>query len=122
MEDMAQNVHEQIVAKAGRFSAFSIACDESTDIYDSAQLLVFLQGVSEDFEVCQEFAGLETLSGTTKGTHISFGSGKSCGEEQLEVGKYEGHHDQWSSGDGRYKHSVSLHWCQRKSVSVGGRF
>ena len=32
IEDMAQDVREQIVAKAGRFSAFSIACDKSTEI------------------------------------------------------------------------------------------
>ncbi|KAM3872079.1 general transcription factor II-I repeat domain-containing protein 2-like [Diretmus argenteus] len=70
IEDMAQDVRDQITDKASGFSAFSIACDESTDISDSAQLLVFLRGVSEDFEITQELAGLETLSGTTKGTDI----------------------------------------------------
>ncbi len=42
VEDMAEDVRGQIVQKAGRFSAFFIACDESTDISDSAQLLGFL--------------------------------------------------------------------------------
>uniref|UniRef100_A0A8P4KFQ5 SPIN-DOC-like zinc-finger domain-containing protein n=1 Tax=Dicentrarchus labrax TaxID=13489 RepID=A0A8P4KFQ5_DICLA len=70
VEDMAEDIRGQIVQRAGRFSAFSIACDESTDISDSAQLLVFLRGVNEDFEVCQELAGLETLKGTTKGTDV----------------------------------------------------
>ncbi|XP_051245978.1 uncharacterized protein LOC127357671 [Dicentrarchus labrax] len=51
-------------------------CPESRSIFcllhrtDSAQLLVFLRGVNEDFEVCQELAGLETLKGTTKGTDV----------------------------------------------------
>ncbi|KAK0155945.1 General transcription factor II-I repeat domain-containing protein 2 [Merluccius polli] len=70
VEDMAEDIRGQIVQRAGRFSAFSIACDESTDISDSAQLLVFLRGVNEDLEVCQELAGLETLKGTTKGTDV----------------------------------------------------
>ena len=70
VEDMAEDVRGQIAQRAGRFSAFSIACDESTDISDSAQLLVFLRGVNEDFEVCQELAGLETLKGTTRGIDI----------------------------------------------------
>ena len=70
VDDMAEDVRGQIARRAGRFSAFSITCDESTDITDSAQLLVFLRGVNEDFEVCQELAGLETLKRTTKGTDI----------------------------------------------------
>ncbi|KAJ3584580.1 hypothetical protein NHX12_015075 [Muraenolepis orangiensis] len=67
---MAEDVRGQIAQRASHFSAFSIACDESTDVSDSAQLLVFLRGVNEDFEVCQELAGLETLKGTTKGVDI----------------------------------------------------
>ncbi|XP_073346963.1 general transcription factor II-I repeat domain-containing protein 2-like [Pagrus major] len=70
VEHMAEDIRDQIVQRAGRFAAFSIACDESTDISDSAQLLIFLRGVNEDFEVCQELAGLETLKGTTKGTDV----------------------------------------------------
>ncbi|XP_063748741.1 general transcription factor II-I repeat domain-containing protein 2B-like [Eleginops maclovinus] len=70
VEDMAEDVRGQIAQRASHFSAFSIACDESTDMSDSAQLLVFLRGVNEDFEVCQELAGLETLKGTTKGVDI----------------------------------------------------
>ncbi|KAJ3584976.1 hypothetical protein NHX12_013699 [Muraenolepis orangiensis] len=67
---MAEDVRGQIAQRASHFSAFSIACDESTDVSDSAQLLVFLRGVNEDFEVCQELAGLETLKGTTNGVDI----------------------------------------------------
>ncbi|XP_056586089.1 general transcription factor II-I repeat domain-containing protein 2B-like [Triplophysa dalaica] len=67
---MAEDIGEQIKVKAAAFSAFSIACDESTDISDSAQLLVFLRGVNEDFEVTQELAGTETVSGTTKGEDL----------------------------------------------------
>ncbi|XP_041858599.1 general transcription factor II-I repeat domain-containing protein 2-like isoform X2 [Melanotaenia boesemani] len=70
VEDMAEDVRGQIVQRASHFSAFSIACDESMDITDSAQLLVFIRGVNENFDVCQELAGLETLKGTTKGVDV----------------------------------------------------
>uniref|UniRef100_A0A671KZD1 SPIN-DOC-like zinc-finger domain-containing protein n=1 Tax=Sinocyclocheilus anshuiensis TaxID=1608454 RepID=A0A671KZD1_9TELE len=70
IEDMAQDIGEQIKAKAGTFSAYSIACDESTDVSDSAQLLVFLRGVNENVKITQELAGIETLSGTTKGEDL----------------------------------------------------
>lgn len=70
IENVAKNVRGQIAQRAGRFSAFSIVCDESTDISNSAQLLVFFRGINEDFEVCQELAGLETRKGTTRGINI----------------------------------------------------
>ena len=38
--DLAGNLSDQIKAKSSSFEAFSIACDESTDIGDVAQLAV----------------------------------------------------------------------------------
>ena len=76
IEDMAQDIREQVRVEATGFSAFSIACDKTTDILDSAKLLLFLCGVSKDFEVSQELAGIETLSVF-----------QSSGKEQFEVGK-----------------------------------
>ncbi|KAK7877299.1 hypothetical protein WMY93_031991 [Mugilogobius chulae] len=66
IEDMSRDIKEQFKAKSSRFAAFSLACDESTDISDSAQLLIFIRGVSDSMEITQELAGLETLRGTTK--------------------------------------------------------
>lgn len=69
------------------------ACDKSTDISDSAQLLVFLRGVGEHFEVSQELASIETLSGTTKGVDIFLAVNKSSGKEQSEVGESDWHYN-----------------------------
>lgn len=66
IEDMSRDIKEQFKSKAAHFVAFSLACDESTDISDSAQLLVFIRGVSNNMEITQELAGLETLRSTTK--------------------------------------------------------
>uniref|UniRef100_A0AAY4ARI4 Transposase n=1 Tax=Denticeps clupeoides TaxID=299321 RepID=A0AAY4ARI4_9TELE len=41
---VTRDIKEQFKAKAAGFVAFSLACDESTDISDSAQLLVFIRG------------------------------------------------------------------------------
>ncbi|XP_048840157.1 general transcription factor II-I repeat domain-containing protein 2-like [Brienomyrus brachyistius] len=66
IEEMSRDIKEQFKAKAAGFVAFSLACDESTDISDSAQLLVFIRRVNENMEITQELAGFETLRSTTK--------------------------------------------------------
>ncbi|XP_048852664.1 general transcription factor II-I repeat domain-containing protein 2-like [Brienomyrus brachyistius] len=66
IEEMSLDIKEQFKAKAAGFVAFSLACDESTDISDSAQLLVFIRRVNENMEITQELAGFETLRSTTK--------------------------------------------------------
>ncbi|XP_067243660.1 general transcription factor II-I repeat domain-containing protein 2B-like [Chanodichthys erythropterus] len=87
---MAQDIGEQIKAKASAFSAYSIACDESTDISDSTQLLVFLRGVNETFDVTQELAGIETLSGTTKGEDLFFAVERVLEKNELKWEKMAG--------------------------------
>lgn len=66
IEDMSRDIKQQFKEKAREFVAFSLACDESTDVSDSAQLLLFIRGVNENMEITQELAGLETLRNTTK--------------------------------------------------------
>ncbi|GBM62887.1 hypothetical protein AVEN_11348-1 [Araneus ventricosus] len=40
--------------------------DESTDINDTAQLILFIRGVDENFEFTEELACMRSLKGTTK--------------------------------------------------------
>ncbi|GBN65243.1 Maltase A3 [Araneus ventricosus] len=46
------------------------ATDESTDINDTAQLVLFIRGVDENFEITEELACMRSLKGTTKGCDI----------------------------------------------------
>ena len=48
-----------------------MALDESTDIADTAQLAVFIRGVTDDFEVIEEFLDMAGMSSTTTGQDIS---------------------------------------------------
>uniref|UniRef100_A0A3P9L1Z0 SPIN-DOC-like zinc-finger domain-containing protein n=1 Tax=Oryzias latipes TaxID=8090 RepID=A0A3P9L1Z0_ORYLA len=70
VEDLSRDIRDQLTVKSRDFVAFSLACDESTDISDSVQLLVFVRGINTDMEITQELAGLETLRGTTKGEDL----------------------------------------------------
>ena len=49
------------------FRYFSLALheDESTDIGDTAQLLVFVRAISENFEITEELLSMESMKGTT---------------------------------------------------------
>ncbi|GBN43037.1 General transcription factor II-I repeat domain-containing protein 2 [Araneus ventricosus] len=49
---------------------FSDSMDESTDINDTAELVLFIKGVDENFEITEELACMRSLKGTTKGCDI----------------------------------------------------
>ena len=71
IEEMADNVHSQLQKQSKQFAYFSLALDESTDVQDTAQLLVFNRGVTptngDNFEISEELAALQSLKGTTRG-------------------------------------------------------
>uniref|UniRef100_A0A671TSU0 Uncharacterized protein n=1 Tax=Sparus aurata TaxID=8175 RepID=A0A671TSU0_SPAAU len=67
---MGHNVHVQLKEKAKDFKCFALAMDESNDVQDTAQLLIFIRVVNSDFEVSEELAALQSLSDTTTGEDI----------------------------------------------------
>ena len=50
---------------------FSLALNESTDIDDTAQLLIFVRGISENFEFTEELLSMESMKDTTTGKIFS---------------------------------------------------
>ncbi|KAK0133629.1 General transcription factor II-I repeat domain-containing protein 2 [Merluccius polli] len=70
VEELGDNVYEQLNEKASQFKFFALAMDESNDVQDTAQLLIFIRGVSASFEVSEELAALKSLKGTTTGEDI----------------------------------------------------
>ena len=49
---------------------FIVAIDESTDVCDTAQLAIFIRGVTKGFEVVEELLDLCPMKGTTTGQDI----------------------------------------------------
>lgn len=43
---------------------FSIAVDESTDVSDTAQLLLFVQGINTTLEITEELVAMKSINGT----------------------------------------------------------
>ena len=57
-EDIADNMEQQLKDKVKDFTYFSLALDESSDARDTAQLLIFLRGITPDFEITEELASV----------------------------------------------------------------
>ena len=74
IEEMGHNVHVQLKERAKDFECFALAMDESNDVQDAAQLLIFIRGVNSNFEVSEELAALQSLTDTTTGDgRVGFG-------------------------------------------------
>ena len=67
---IAQNLSEQLFEAGKSFEWYSLALDESTDIEDTAQLLVFIRGFDENFKINEELLSLEHLKDTTSGKDL----------------------------------------------------
>ncbi|KAL1249407.1 hypothetical protein QQF64_020412 [Cirrhinus molitorella] len=70
VEDIVGNLEFQLQNKAEKCDFFSLALDESCDVHDTAQLLIFLRGITKDFEMTEELAALRSVKGTTMGSDL----------------------------------------------------
>jgi hypothetical protein len=70
LEDIAENISSQLSYKNGHLEWFSLALDESTDVSDTAQELIFIRGVDKSYEVYEELLDIDSIHGTTTGEDI----------------------------------------------------
>ena len=67
VESLGRNIMSQLKDKAREFECFSVALDESTDVSDTSQLLLFVRGVNVNFQITEELASVHSMHGTTTG-------------------------------------------------------
>ncbi|UYV64743.1 EPM2AIP1 [Cordylochernes scorpioides] len=70
VENIAENISSQLLDKNGHVEWFSLALDESTDVSDTAQVLIYIRGVDKSYEVHEELLDMYSIHGTTTGTDI----------------------------------------------------
>jgi hypothetical protein len=61
IEEMAYDVSKQIKYSTANSNYFSLAIDESCDITDNVQLLVFVRCKNDNFDIFQELLGLPII-------------------------------------------------------------
>ena len=69
---------------------YSLAFDESTDIYDTTQLAILIRGINESFQVTQELLNLVSLKDTTKGEDVFLVIKKCLSESGLHLDMLRG--------------------------------
>ena len=87
IEEMSDKVHDSLKIRISTLVAFSLALDESTDTEDTAQLAVFIRGVTADLNVCEEFHQSITLRGTTTGKDIFDAMLRCVGQYSLDFSR-----------------------------------
>ena len=70
VEDIGSNLMSHLKSKSKEFEYFSIALDESTDINDISQLLIFIRGVDSNFEITEELLSVSSMHRTITGEDI----------------------------------------------------
>ena len=70
IDAIAVNIQEQLLTASGGFQWFSIALDESTDIRDTAQLLIYLRGIDKNFEITEELISMESPKDSVTGKDL----------------------------------------------------
>jgi len=70
IDAIASNLSTQFKQSIENFKYFSVTMDESTDRSDTAQLLIFIRGVDDEFNIFEELASLQSLKGKTTGQII----------------------------------------------------
>lgn len=68
--EIGADISHQLQNACANFEWYSIALDESTDVSDSAQVLLFIRGVNSDLEVIEELADVFSMETTVTGAEI----------------------------------------------------
>ena len=63
VELIDEDIASELNKKAESFKLSSLALDESNDIKDTAQLLIVIRGINNNFEITEEFLTMEFLKG-----------------------------------------------------------
>ncbi|XP_068223147.1 general transcription factor II-I repeat domain-containing protein 2A-like [Palaemon carinicauda] len=70
IDAIAMNIQDQVLTASVSFQWFSIALYESNDIQDTAQVLIYIRGIDENFEITEELLSMESLKDTVTGKDL----------------------------------------------------
>ena len=64
INDLSDNINKTLKDRLKLYEVFSLALDKSTDINDTAQLVIFIRAVTADSDIIEEFSDMASLSST----------------------------------------------------------
>ena len=60
IDDISQSIKQSLAEKCTHFESYSLALDESTDVKGTAQLAIYVRGVTEQFNITKELLSVKT--------------------------------------------------------------
>ncbi|XP_075217985.1 general transcription factor II-I repeat domain-containing protein 2-like [Lycorma delicatula] len=69
-EDISAEIAVTLRDKINQLRVYSLAFDESTDISDTSQLMIFIRGLNDSFQVTEEMLNILNLKDTTRGEDV----------------------------------------------------
>jgi len=85
INDISNEIIVKLRDRIQDFKYFSIAFDESTDISNIDQLIIFVRGINESFQITEEMLKSISLKGTTKGEDMFHAVENSLCENNLDL-------------------------------------
>ena len=70
VEQIDEHLASELKGRAESFAYYSLALNESNDIKDTAQLLIFIRGINDNFEITEELLAMESLKGQIRGEDL----------------------------------------------------
>ena len=70
IDDLGDNIEGTLKDKLSACVLYSLALDEGTDQSDTAQLVIFIRGIDENFNIIEEMLDLCQIKSTTTGKDI----------------------------------------------------
>ena len=72
VQKLSDDLMSQLKDTSKQFLWYSLALDESNDMQDTAQLLVFIRGMDANFQMIKELHSVESLKDTTTGKELFY--------------------------------------------------
>lgn len=70
ISEIEKNLEEQLHARIKDADYYSISLDESCDIKDTAQLIFFIRGINNNFDIFEEMLSFQSMMGRTTGEEM----------------------------------------------------
>lgn len=70
VEEMTEDLFATLKERCRTCSYFAIALDEYTDVKDTSQLAIFFRGVTDNFDVLEEFVQLVPMKANMSGADV----------------------------------------------------
>ena len=70
IKQIDEHLANELKEKEDSFVFYLLALDESNDVRDTAQLLIFVRGINDNFEMIEELLAMKSLKETTRGEDL----------------------------------------------------